>query len=120
MSRRHQIGVTNKIAITAFEGVCNKKGHRANKCPKDKSSNRSGRGGGCSGRSGRGNGGRFQGKCHNCSKDGHREADCWAKEANANKRPNNYKPPGENENAAAAGTTKKRMAKGLIYVRQGA
>jgi hypothetical protein len=34
---------------------------------------------------------RVSGKCRNCGKLGHREADCWEKEENKSERPANYK-----------------------------
>lgn len=70
-----------ETALTAFAGACfncDKKGHRANKCPQKRTGN------------GRGQG-KFKGKCNLCGKFGHIKADCWEDDANADKRPQNYK-----------------------------
>ena len=34
---------------------------------------------------------RFKGKCSNCGQRGHKEVNCWQKEENADKQPNNWK-----------------------------
>ena len=64
--------------------MCHKKGHHAKDC---KSKDKSG-------------GNKFQGKCNNCGKIGHKETDCWDKAENINKKPAWYKP--KNEVMAAA------------------
>ena len=35
--------------------------------------------------------GKFQGKCNHCGKSGHKEAACWDKPSNNNKRPDRFK-----------------------------
>ena len=35
---------------------------------------------------------KFKGMCHLCGKQGHKRDDCWQNEANADKRPKNWKP----------------------------
>ena len=41
---------------------------------------------------------KFKGKCHNCGKPGHKEADCWEKEENAHKCLNNFRVANERNN----------------------
>ena len=48
-----------------------------------------------------GGGKKFGGKCSLCQKVGHKEKDCWLKEANASKRPANWKMPGNTKTADA-------------------
>ena len=84
---------------------CGQPGHKAFECPKKKNGSGrgyGGRGGGYrGGRGGRGYGGRgrgkFQGKCNNCGKQGHKMADCWDLDENKNKRPKDYKTGGNDE-----------------------
>ncbi|GFH50456.1 hypothetical protein CTEN210_06932 [Chaetoceros tenuissimus] len=66
------------LTSTEFNGKCFKcckKGHRANKCPQK----------------GNGGRGRFIGTCDLCGKRGHKKVDCWEDDANADKRPRNWK-----------------------------
>ena len=94
----------SEVVLSGFGGVCyvcNKSGHKANKCPEKAHST-----GGTEKRNYEGSKGKFQGKCNNCGKVGHREADCWEKEGNKAKRPTGYKTAKErgtgSEKAASA------------------
>jgi len=40
----------------------------------------------------------FKGRCNNCGKIGHKAADCWDREENKSKRPNNWKSPKKPDN----------------------
>jgi hypothetical protein len=46
--------------------------------------------------------GRFQGKCNNCGRQGHKVDDCWEKEENKEKRPKWYKGKAASKAGAAA------------------
>jgi hypothetical protein len=87
-----------------FEGECykcGKGGHRAFECRSSGYGGRGGRGGGYGGRGGSGGRGKFNGSCHNCGKSGHVKANCWEDEANASKRPSNWRSNKSNEQAMA-------------------
>lgn len=76
----------NEITLTTFEGECyncGEKGHRANKCPKPRTTQ----------------GFRSLPKCTKCDRFGHMEKDCWEKDENKEKRPEGWKP--RNETTAA-------------------
>ena len=92
-----------EILLSAFGGVCylcKQKGHKANKCPKRQSTKQEGG-------KGEGNGnGKFSGKCRNCGKVGHQEANCWDKEENKDKRPSFWKPKSEAAASAVEGGSK--------------
>jgi hypothetical protein len=88
----------NEITLIAFQCVCFKcgaKGHKSNdpKCPMKNVS------GGAQNNVCQGGKGWFSGKCNNCGKDGHKEADCWAKAGNEGKRPAWYKQKETNASA---------------------
>ena len=74
---------------------CGNFGHYANKC----TTKRKGNGGGSNG----GGNTKFNGNCNLCGKHGHMKRDCWELEANASKRPKNWKPSlGSDEVGGAA------------------
>jgi hypothetical protein len=96
-----------EVTLSAFGGYCYKckaKGHKASDCPVkggDNNINNNGNGkGGGKGKQ------KFKGKCNNCGKVGHREVDCWLKEANKDKRPKGFKVPGETTTVATDGGSK--------------
>jgi hypothetical protein len=75
---------------------CKQTGHKAHECPKE-----TGNGNGRS--NGKSNGkGRFQGKCKNCGRQGHKDDDCWENEENKEKRPKWYKGKAASKVGAAA------------------
>jgi hypothetical protein len=73
----------NGLVLNAFKGFCfgcKKKGHKAHhECPEKKGRATAPYGTGASG----------QIKCNHCSKTRHKYADCWQREENANKCPQN-------------------------------
>jgi hypothetical protein len=99
-----------EVTLSAFGGTCFKckaKGHKASECPTKGGGGGSGGGGGGNNNNNNNNTKkyRFQGKCNNCGKFGHKEADCWLKEENKDKRPKNFKLPGEKTAVATDGET---------------
>jgi hypothetical protein len=86
----------NEVTLLGFNGIyynCQAQGHRANECPEKQNRNNGGRNNNNNNRKfsrgGRGNGDgnkknyRLKGNCNNCGKQGHAEATCWMKPANA-------------------------------------
>jgi len=82
------LGGTDKSGPRCYN--CQEYGHYARNCPEKANKGSDGR-----------NKGKFKGKCNHCGKVGHKEADCWEKEENANKRPANWK---NNSDTALANT----------------
>ena len=74
----------NEMSLGAFADIvcfeCKEKGHKSYQCPKKKGKRR------------------FNGKCNNCGKTGHKDATCWEKEENADKCPKNWKSSLNNTN----------------------
>jgi len=70
----------SEVLLGSFDGVCykcQKKGHKANRCPMKGSDNGQTKTG-------------FSGACNLCGRKGHKKADCWEDPRNAAKRPKNY------------------------------
>jgi hypothetical protein len=90
--RTHADSEGTEVTLSAFAGVCFKCGTKGKKsndpaCPMKNSIG----GGGGQYNSRKGGKARFSGKCNNCGKDRHKEADCWAKGRNESKKPVWYK-----------------------------
>jgi hypothetical protein len=72
-----------ETALTTFDGECwncNEKGHRAYECPQKGTTSND-----------REREPRFRGNCDLCGKYGHKKEDCWEDDANADRRPRNWK-----------------------------
>jgi hypothetical protein len=61
-------------------------------------------------------GGMGQFKCNHCGKSGHKYADCWQRDKNASKRPQNYRMPAKQ---AQANVNKKTKEKTIEYLMAG-
>ena len=81
--------------------TCGQVGHVANdpNCPKNKNKDNNG------------NNGKFKGKCNLCGMKGHKEADCFEKEENTNRRPRGWKSKIEKANVATHNEELLLMAK---------
>ena len=87
---------------------CNQFGHIAKNCPKKgNSNNNSGNSGGHNSGSNGGNGGptKFQGKCNECGKTGHKAAQCWRKAGNEHLKPDWLKKKEKSGNEVGAAAT---------------
>jgi hypothetical protein len=102
-----------EIILGAFEGFCfrcKQKGHKAHECPEKKGRMTSPLGVGGA------KGGMGQFKCNHCGKSGHKYADCWQRDENASKRPQNYRMPAKQ---AQANVNKKTKEKTIEYLMAG-
>ena len=80
------------LQATEFKGKCYKcgqTGHKANDpiCPLYEKKGKN----------------KFKGLCNLCATKGHKDKDCWDKEENAHKRPNNWKSKVDRNNVATDG-----------------